>query len=305
MAPIHAILKIGMRRTVTHGIALAATIGLVLAGGTLLGAPADMDITVSARAIEPGEALLVTIPTPPKATDVRVQAFGREIRAFQIDAVTWQAVVGIDLDDKPGDVTIEARARVDDTRIIAKTTLTVRPHEFPTRRLTVDEQYVNPPEATMERIAKEQKELEAIWADSAQTRLWSGAFERPVPQENNSAFGSRSVFNDQPRSPHSGADFLSPAGTPIHAPNAGRIVLAKELYFTGNTVIIDHGLGMFSLMAHLSAIDVHEHDTVKTGQLLGAVGATGRVTGAHLHWAIRINGARVDPMSVLTVLGPG
>jgi murein DD-endopeptidase MepM/ murein hydrolase activator NlpD len=133
--------------------------------------------------------------------------------------------------------------------------------------------------------------------------LWSGAFERPVPQENNSAFGSRSVFNDQPRSPHSGADFLSPAGTPIHAPNAGRVMLAKELYFTGNTVIIDHGLGMFSLMAHLSAIEVHEHDIVKTGQLLGAVGATGRVTGAHLHWAIRINGARVDPLSVVIVLG--
>lgn len=285
----------------TRGLPLAATIGLVIAAGAPARARADLDIAVRARAVEPGEALVVTIPTPPKATDVRVQAFGKDIRAFQIDAATWEALVGIDLDDKPGDATIEVRARVEDTRIIARKIVTVLPHDFPTRRLTVDEQYVNPPEATMERIAKEQKELEAIWANSVQTRLWSGAFERPVPQENNSAFGSRSIFNDQPRSPHSGADFLSPAGTPIHAPNAGRIMLAKELYFTGNTVIIDHGLGMFSLMAHLSAIDVHEHDVVKTGQLLGAVGATGRVTGAHLHWAVRIASARVDPLSVIEV----
>jgi len=286
----------------THGLVLAATIGLVLAGGTLLGARADLDIAVRARAIEPGEVVVVTITSTTPVDGVRVEAFGREARAYRVDPLTWQALAGIALDVKAGAETITATAHTGTVTARGTKAVTVATHEFPTRRLTVDDAYVNPPEATMERIAREQKELEAIWADSSPTRLWSGAFERPVPQANNSAFGSRSVFNDQPRSPHSGADFLSPAGTPVHAPNAGRIMLAKELYFTGNTVIIDHGLGLFSLFAHLSAINTHDGDSVTTDQLLGAVGATGRVTGPHLHWAIRLNGARVDPLSVLDVL---
>src|SRR5439155_9005000 len=129
---------------------------------------------------------------------------------------------------------------------------------------------------------------------------------RPVAEPANSAFGTRSVFNGKPRNAHSGADFLSPAGTPIHAPNAGRIAVARSLYFSGNTVIIDHGLGLFSLLAHLSAIDVREGDQVEAGQVLGRVGATGRVTGPHLHWAVRAGDARVDPLALLALLGrPG
>jgi murein DD-endopeptidase MepM/ murein hydrolase activator NlpD len=123
-----------------------------------------------------------------------------------------------------------------------------------------------------------------------------------VPQPANSAFGTRSVFNGQPRNAHSGADFLSPAGTPVKAAGAGRVMLAKNLYYSGNTVIIDHGLGVFSLFAHLSRIDVAAGDTVTETQIVGLVGATGRVTGAHLHWTVRIAGARVDPLGVLAVL---
>jgi murein DD-endopeptidase MepM/ murein hydrolase activator NlpD len=124
-----------------------------------------------------------------------------------------------------------------------------------------------------------------------------------VPQPANSRFGTRSIFNGKPRNAHGGADFLSPAGTPIHAPNAGRVVIARDLYFSGNTVVIDHGLGLFSMLAHLSAIDVREGQMVGADQILGRVGATGRVTGPHLHWAVRANGARVDPLSLLALLG--
>jgi murein DD-endopeptidase MepM/ murein hydrolase activator NlpD len=126
---------------------------------------------------------------------------------------------------------------------------------------------------------------------------------RPVPGEANSAFGTRSIFNGKPRNAHGGADFLSPGGTPIQAPNAGRIVLARNLYFSGNTVVIDHGLGLFSMLAHLSVIAAHEGDRVTAGQVIGKVGATGRVTGPHLHWAVRASGARVDPLAVLGLLG--
>ena len=104
-----------------------------------------------------------------------------------------------------------------------------------------------------------------------------------------------------PRNPHGGADFLSPSGTAIHAPNAGRVVVARPLYFSGNTVIIDHGLGLFSLLAHMSAMEVQEGDRVSAGQIVGRVGATGRVTGPHLHWAVRANAARVDPIALLAL----
>ena len=137
----------------------------------------------------------------------------------------------------------------------------------------------------------------------APERLWKEPFVRPVPQAANSRFGTRSVYNGAARSPHGGADFLSPAGTPVKAPNAGRVAVARELYFTGNTVVIDHGLGLFSMLAHLSAIDVREGDLVTAGEVVGQVGATGRVTGPHLHWAVRAGGARVDPLAVLALLG--
>jgi len=129
--------------------------------------------------------------------------------------------------------------------------------------------------------------------------LWEGAFRAPVPDAANSSFGTRSIYNGQSRSPHGGTDFLSPSGRLIKAPNAGRVVLAGSLYFTGGTVVLDHGAGVLSLFAHLSTIDVHEGDVVKTDDVIGAVGATGRVTGPHLHWAVRLAGARVDPLSLL------
>src|SRR5262249_45324326 len=150
----------------------------------------------------------------------------------------------------------------------------------------------------------EAKLLEKIWATvTPQPRVGSGflvkpRFTAPVPQPSNSAFGSRSIFNGQARSPHSGADFLSPAGTQVKAPSWGRVVLARELYYSGNTVIIDHGLGLYSLFAHLEKMSVQEGDKV-AGTVIGLVGATGRVTGPHLHWAVRLNVARVDPLSLL------
>jgi murein DD-endopeptidase MepM/ murein hydrolase activator NlpD len=122
-----------------------------------------------------------------------------------------------------------------------------------------------------------------------------------VPDRANSVFGSRSVFNGQPRSPHGGADFASPSGRLIRAPNGGRVVLAEDLYFTGQSVVIDHGLGLVSLFAHLSSIDVAPDTIVTAGDALGRVGATGRVTGPHLHWTVRLAGTRVDPQSLMDV----
>jgi murein DD-endopeptidase MepM/ murein hydrolase activator NlpD len=130
-------------------------------------------------------------------------------------------------------------------------------------------------------------------------RLWSGAFLLPVDGMPNSNFGSRSYFNGRARSPHAGVDFTAATGTPIRAANHGVIVLAEPLYFTRNTVIVDYGSGLYSLFAHLSEFHVKSGDTVSPDTVVGRVGQTGRVTGPHLHWSVRLQGARVDPLSLV------
>ena len=127
--------------------------------------------------------------------------------------------------------------------ITAITDVRVTAREFGRRVLTVDDSFVNPPAPVLARITHEALEVEQLWTQSEPRRLWTGSFVRPVPGRVNGAFGSRSIFNGEVRQPHGGADFLSPAGTSIRAPNGGRVVLARDLYFTGNTVVIDHGLG--------------------------------------------------------------
>ena len=262
-----------------------------------------LHIEAAARALQPGELVVLTITAPADADMVRVTAFARTVRAFRDDRQTWRALLGIDLLAKPGPTSAVVTARTPHGSVTATHAFTVLAKQFPTRRLTVDPALVEPPPSELARIERETARTNSIYASPAPAPLWAGTFMRPVGDPSNSRFGVRSIFNGRPGSPHTGADFLSGAGTPIKAPNAGRVRLAENLYFSGNTVIVDHGLGLFSLFAHLSAFNVKEGDEVDTGELLGLVGATGRVTGPHLHWAVRASGARVDPLSLLEVLG--
>jgi murein DD-endopeptidase MepM/ murein hydrolase activator NlpD len=277
---------------------------LALVCAAAIGAGESIDVAVAARSIQPGELVVLTITTPTAVDRVRVRAFDRDAAAYREGERSWRALIGIDLDVTPGGHVVTVDAHSGDRTLHATHDLDVQPRNFATRTLRVDEAYVNPPSDVQARIERDAADLRRVWQSSALERLWTGAFVRPVPGESVSRFGTRSIFNGQPRSPHNGGDFMSPAGTPIEAPNAGRIALARDLYFSGNTVVIDHGLGMFSTLAHMSEMNVREDDVVKAGQVVGRVGATGRVTGAHLHWAVRVGGARVDPLSVLAVLGP-
>jgi len=265
--------------------------------------PADsIAIAANARSMQPGELVVLTMTVPEAAEGVRLHAFGREIPLYRVDPTTWRGLIGIDLSVRPGTYPASVEASSGAQQLRATYPLKVLSRRFPVRSLKVDPSLVNPPTEMEARIVREAAELEQLWRASSADRLWSGPFVPPVPSTIASHFGARSIFNGQVRSPHSGADFPSPTGAPIAAPNAGRVVLARDLYFSGNTVILDHGLGLFSLLAHLSVVGVHEGDTVVSGQEIGKVGATGRVTGPHLHWGVRLGGARVDPLAVLTVL---
>jgi murein DD-endopeptidase MepM/ murein hydrolase activator NlpD len=265
--------------------------------------PNPIVVDTKARSLQPGELVLYTITVPTGGSDVTVAAFDRTIRAIRSGGDTWLALVGIDLTVKPGTFPTTVTATLPAGKTSATHSLTVEPKQFPTRRLTVNPAMVNPPPTALDRIKREQEKISSAYRSPAMEALWSGPFARPVLDAANSRFGSRSVFNKTRSSPHTGADFSSPAGTPIKAPNRGRVRLAEDLYYSGNTVILDHGLGLFSLFAHLSAFKVQEGDIVATGDVVGLVGATGRVTGPHLHWAVRATGARIDPLSLLAVLG--
>jgi murein DD-endopeptidase MepM/ murein hydrolase activator NlpD len=263
-------------------------------GGT---APA---IELRARSIRAGEVLLVVVRPDHEVVSLQVRAFDRTSPAYRVAPGQWHALVGIDLDQPPGNYVVSAA--IDDGPPLVEQGFTVTPRTFPTRTLRVNPDFVNPPPELLARIEDEGRFTAAVFASGAPDRLWTERFVAPVPHKANSRFGTRSVFNGEPRNPHAGTDFLSPAGTPIRAPNAGRVVAARNLFFSGGTVILDHGSGVFSQFAHLSRIDVEEGDLVPRGHVVGRVGATGRVTGAHLHWGLRVGGARVDPLSLLAVM---
>ncbi|MGE3507900.1 MAG: M23 family metallopeptidase [Vicinamibacterales bacterium] len=270
--------------------------------GQVVSSPA-LGIETTARAFQPGELVVYRIDAPPDTTGVTVAAFERTFPAFRETATGWLALVGIDLDVPAGPAVTTVRADHAGGQLELPYELVVASKRFPTRRLKVNPALVEPPRAALDRIRLEAERTNAIYGSPDEHPLWLGPFMRPVPDPANSRFGSRSIFNGTRSSPHTGADFLSGSGTPVLAPNAGRVRLADALYFSGNTVILDHGLGLFSVFAHLSAFDVHEGDVVSTGEILGKVGATGRVTGPHLHWSVRLAGARIDPLSLLALLG--
>jgi len=265
-------------------------------------APA-VDFNVAARSIRPGELVVLTLTLNSDTNDVAVRVFDKAVPAYRLGGRVWEALVGLDLEQPPGRYMLSAEAHTDKGIVRGAHMLAVQPRTFPTRRLRVDPDFVNPPAEVRARIEHEAAFIREVTERSDVVRLWSGPFVRPVRDPANSRFGTKSVFNGEARRPHSGADFLSAAGTAVHAPNAGRVVAARDLFFTGNTVMIDHGLGVVSLLAHLSAMDVHEGDVVTAGRVIGKVGATGRVTGPHLHWGLTVNGARVDPLSALALLG--
>ncbi len=271
--------------------------------GSRLGAADAIQIEIAARAMQPGELVVFTITAPPGADTVTVRAFDKEIAAVRADDRSWLALVGIDLGVRPGRSETTVIAGTAGGPVSASYPLTVLAKQFPTRRLKVNPALVEPPASELPRIQRETARTNQIYASTAPRALWAGTFVRPVTEPANSRFGSRSIFNGRGSSPHTGADFLSGSGTPVKAPNAGRVRLAENLYFSGNAVILDHGLGLFSVFAHLSAFKVQEGDEVATGDVLGLVGATGRVTGPHLHWAVRASGARIDPLSLLALLG--
>lgn len=283
---------------------LPAMLGVALSVGSVAGTQErpTIEISVAARSVQPGEVVRLDIRCTCHDEAPSATVFGQDVPLFSMSADGgWRGLIGIDLETTPGAYPV-AVTMGRDGQVAATRSLEVAAKQFTVRRLRVAGRFVDPPASAQVRIAREAGILDSLFAAST-ARGWDLPFRLPVTQAPISNFGTRSVFNGKPRSPHGGVDFASPTGTPIEAPSAGRIVLAMPLYFTGNTVIIDHGQGIYSLFAHLSKFKVKQGAPVARGDVVGLVGATGRVTGPHLHWTVRLHGARVDPLSLVAATG--
>lgn len=260
-------------------------------------------ITHAARAMTPGEVVLVSVRAVVPPVAVRGEWLGQAVVFFQPSPGIWQGLAPIDLSVSAGRYTLQVTASMPDgTQRAQPYAMTVARRVFPTRRITVEERFATPPEDVLPRIERERKATEAVFARPFDVPLWTAPFIRPVPGDATSSFGRRSIVNGEARSPHSGTDFQAPDGTPLESPNRGRVALVGDQYFSGRTLIIDHGAGVYSYFAHLSEIAVAEGDAVERGQVVARTGSTGRVTGPHLHWTLRIGRARVDPLSLIAIL---
>jgi hypothetical protein len=245
------------------------------------------------RAVPGGVALLPLAHDGAQAP----QVFYDEQRVMTLQTSNgWTAIVGIPLEAKPGTHEIEIRSG--GARRIA---FDVHDTEYETQHITLtDRRMVTPPPEVRDRIFREAARINAAFAHWSDDLVAQLPFSVPVQGRESSAFGLRRFFNGEPRRPHSGLDIAAETGTPVLAPAKGRVINTGNYYFNGKTVFLDHGRGLVTLYCHLDEIHVREGDVVARGDPLGTIGATGRVTGPHLHWTVSLNNARVDPKLFLS-----
>ena len=266
-----------------------ARLALVLAMGSAQAVAADAFIAPHVSAV-PGGVVTFKLPGAPER--LPVVAFGGKPVMVVWRNDTWLAILGIGLSIDPGDYHVDVlelggREQKVPFRVTAK--------EYATQQLKVAPGQVNLSPEDDARVAGETEKVKGALATFTTQAPPTLRLEQPVPGRRSSSFGLRRMFNGESRNPHSGMDIAAPTGTPIKAPLAGRVIDIGTYFFNGNNVIIDHGQGLVTMYCHLSKIRVELGQELKRGEVLGDVGATGRVTGPHLHWGVALNGAMVDP----------
>ncbi|MCP9463665.1 MAG: M23 family metallopeptidase [Nitrospira sp.] len=250
-----------------------------------------------------GQILVVKVPAEGDVCEAKGTFGGRTIRFFPEAGKNGQkelvGLLGIDMEDKPGvyDLTIEVTDG-EQTRAL-RYEVEVLKEKFRVERLTLPKDKVDLDEKSLQRWKTEQEQVRAALAEDSPARLWRAGFVEPVSGRRTGIFGSVRIMNGQARSPHNGEDIGAPIGTPVVVTNDGVVRLTVDHLFSGKGVYVDHGLGFYSMYFHLSEILVKEGDPVRAGQVIGKVGASGRATGPHLHWGVKLNGARVNPYALL------
>ncbi len=265
-------------------------------------------VTLTPAEVVAGSPVLIRMAMPAGATagtNLTGDWLGQKLEFFRgRDGQAWYALAGLDVERPSGPSSLRIRAVPEagsgtPNQIDLSRSIEIHEAHYRTGALTVAPKFVAPGPQELARIKAEVALKEKVFAASAAEPLWSGNFRAPVLAPPTDSFGTRRTFNGQLASVHKGMDFRAATGTVVRAGNSGVVVLARPLYYEGNCVVIDHGLGLFTISMHLSRIDVREGQHVITGERIGLSGATGRVTGPHLHWAVRWQNAYLDPAKLL------
>ncbi len=265
----------------------------------LLLAVLSLPITATAELLLPSPVpggIAIVAVAPDSAPPPLVQFQKQRVLLVRAEGM-WQAVVGLPLSLDVGNQQLYISER-GATRTLA---FQVLPKQYETQYLTLaNKRQVNPTAEDMKRITREQALSRRAFTTWSEELFDDLRFDLPTHGRFSSSFGLRRFFNNQPRQPHSGLDIAAPEGAPVRAPAAGTVIDTGNYFFNGNTVFIDHGQGLVSMYNHLKRISVQKGMRVARGQQIGSVGKTGRVTGAHLHWSVSLNNARVDPTLFLS-----
>ncbi|MFQ5881764.1 MAG: M23 family metallopeptidase [Candidatus Methylomirabilales bacterium] len=284
-------------------------VGLSLGLLVLLGLSAwaaELEVRLSEAPLSQGDLrpLRVTAPEPLTRLDAR---FLEMNLPFHHGPGEYTALLAVDLETPPGlhPLEIEAQGR-SGQRYRHRVLLTVTDGYFPVQHLTLPRAMVDLDAETLDRVQREQARLEEIWRGWKGEPYWWEAFSPPLKGKLrvSSEVGLRRIINGQPRSPHSGLDLRARAGTPVVASNRGLVVYTGEMFFSGKSVILHHGGGLFTMYFHLQGYRVEPGQGVAKGEVIGWVGATGRATGPHLHWGARLQGVRFDPRRLLQLSLP-
>lgn len=251
-----------------------------------------------------GDAVLLKVRTLKKILKILGMAYDREINFFQKSNAEneYYALLGTDIDQKEELTKLSLNIIYDDETDSDHTfDIKLKIIEHPAEKLTLPKKMVEPPEEILVRIAKEREMVGAILSKITAEPLFDSAFIMPLNTVITSNFGKRRILNGIPKSPHSGIDMKGNVGKTVKSSNNGVVVFTGELYYTGNTLIIDHGLGIFTTYFHLSKIYKSENDIIRQGEAIGEVGMTGRATGPHLHFGVKLNGFYVNPLSIISL----
>ncbi|MBX3307355.1 MAG: M23 family metallopeptidase [Nitrospira sp.] len=250
-----------------------------------------------------GQVLVVKVPLEDESATVQGTFLGRSIRFFPDPRLEepkgFVGLLGIDLQDEPGTHDLLVELKQGEQSRTFNYSVSVVKEKFHIEHLTLPKDKVDLDEKAVARWKAEQEQIKTGLAVDSQARLWQPGFVEPVSGRRTGIFGSVRIMNGQPRNPHNGEDISAPLGTPVAATNDGVVRLTVDHFFSGKGLFLDHGLGFYSMYFHLSEVLVKDGDVVKAGQIVGKVGATGRATGPHLHWGVKLNGARVNPYSLL------
>ncbi|MHB8784041.1 MAG: M23 family metallopeptidase [Desulfobacteria bacterium] len=267
----------------------------VIAGAPALAASAGtLSISVSNSAPRKGDPVTVLVTADGAVDNLVLRWKGAAWPVRETAPGRYEGLIGVDLDDPEGPAPLFAEGFRGNARLLAETVVVVSPRKFAVQELTLPKGMAEFDNATLARIGAEAAELSRRLSRVTPPR-WRTPFLPPVEEYRPANFGVRRVINGDPRMPHAGVDIRLPAGTPVRAIADGRVAFAGEQFFGGRSVVIDHGGGVFSVYYHLKEFSVADGQEISRGDRVGSVGATGRATGPHLHFGVRVPGGRVDP----------